>query len=158
MENKPVKYDPECKLWKAVLNEQIKSSDLDKNGNPRDSIKKKIENDENNENNYCLSNIKIITPYKQQIKPRMSTSLPNKSEFKLIELSKELNKNNFEINILKKELNDIENLYKIINEQKKEIYNLTLEKKKIKNDNYKLHKIINILSSTIKYLSNIKNY
>ena len=160
MENKPVKYDPECKLWNAVLNEQIKSSDLDKNGNPRDSIRKKIENNENNENNEndsYLSN-KILTPYQQQIKPRMSTSLPNKSEFKLIELSKELNKNNFEINILKKELNDIENLYKIINEQKKEIYNLTLEKKKIKNDNYKLHKIINILSSTIKYLSNIKNY
>ena len=50
MENKPVKYDPECKLWNAVLNEQIKSSDLDKNGNPRDSIRKKIENNENDEN------------------------------------------------------------------------------------------------------------
>ena len=150
MENKPVKYDPECKLWNAVLNEQIKSSDLDKNGNPRDSIRKKIEN---NENDSYLSN-KILTPYQQQIKPRMSTSLPNKSEFKVFKSSyKDIN-SNLDIYILKKELNDIENLYKIIDEQQNEIYNLKIEKKQIKNDISKLKKIINILTSTIKYLSN----
>lgn len=149
MENKPVKYDPECKLWNAVLNEQIKSSDLDKNGNPRDSIRKKIEN---NENDSYLSN-KILTPFQQQIKPRMSISLPNKSEFKVF---KSLNVdfyNKFEMDILKKEINDIEFLYKIIDEQQKEIYNLKLEKKNNENKISKLKKIINILTSTIKYLS-----
>jgi hypothetical protein len=149
MENKPVKYDPECKLWNAVLNEQIKSSDLDKNGNPRDSIRKKIEN---NENDSYLSN-KILTPYQQQIKPRMSISLPNKSEFKVFKsLNVDFN-NKFEMDILKKEINDIEFLYKIIDEQQKEIYNLKLEKKNNENKISKLKKIINILTSTIKYLS-----
>ena len=84
----------------------------------------------------------------------MSTSLPNKSEFKVFKSSyKDIN-SNLDIYILKKELNDIENLYKIIDEQQNEIYNLKIEKKQIKNDISKLKKIINILTSTIKYLSN----